>query len=56
MTGYDTALSLAVSSLMQKCLNILFLDVENFEPEGKTIGDYSLDSMIGAESRNWLFK
>ncbi len=32
------------------------IDLEDFELEGKSIRDYGLDSMIGAELRNWLFK
>jgi hypothetical protein len=32
------------------------MSVEDFELEGPSIGAYGLDSMIGAELRNWLFK
>jgi hypothetical protein len=55
-SGYDAALNLAAGSLMQKCSSILMIDLEDFELEGKSIRDYGLDSMIGAELRNWLFK
>lgn len=54
--GYDAALSMTAMHIMQKCASILMTAVEDFEPEGQSIGGYGLDSMIGAELRNWLFK
>lgn len=35
---------------------LLMLKPDVFEPEVLPIVDYSLDSMIGAELRNWIFK
>ncbi|KAJ5968858.1 hypothetical protein N7501_005106 [Penicillium viridicatum] len=32
------------------------MSVEDFALEGSSVGGYGLDSMIGAELRNWLFK
>ena len=29
---------------------------DEFEPDTKRISSYGLDSMIGAELRNWIFK
>ncbi|KUL88399.1 hypothetical protein ZTR_04915 [Talaromyces verruculosus] len=40
----------------QKLSHLLVLDLDIFEPHTKAIADYGLDSMIGAELRNWIFK
>lgn len=32
------------------------INVEDFQPEGRSIVSYGLDSMIGAEFRNWVSK
>ncbi|KAJ5214139.1 hypothetical protein N7449_001308 [Penicillium cf. viridicatum] len=32
------------------------MSVEDFALEGSSVRGYGLDSMIGAELRNWLFK
>lgn len=40
----------------QKLSRLLVLDLDIFEPHTKAIADYGLDSMIGAELRNWIFK
>ncbi|KAF6230377.1 hypothetical protein HO133_004719 [Letharia lupina] len=39
-----------------RCSSILMTAVEGFDFDGKSIAAYGLDSMIGAELRNWLFK
>ena len=54
--GYDAVLEMTAKSIMQKCGGILLIDVDDFEMDGPSIGDYGLDSMIGTELRNWLFK
>ena len=54
--GYDAALLMTASHIMRKCANILVMSPDDFELEGQSIGGYGLDSMIGAELRNWLFK
>lgn len=54
--GYDAAIAMAAQHVMQKCSSILMTPVEQFEFDGQSIGGYGLDSMIGAELRNWLFK
>jgi len=38
-----------------KLARILLLDVEDFEEE-RSVASYGIDSMIGAELRNWIFK
>ncbi|KAF8462360.1 hypothetical protein BDZ91DRAFT_662290 [Kalaharituber pfeilii] len=40
--------------LRQRIAVLLMLDLEQVE-EGKTVMEYGLDSMVGAELRNWLF-
>ncbi|KAJ2975101.1 hypothetical protein NUW58_g8450 [Xylaria curta] len=54
--GYTEALDKTAIYLMQKCATILMLPFETFKPNGPSIGDYGLDSMIGMEMRTWLFK
>ena len=39
-----------------KLARILLLDVEDFEEEERSVASYGIDSMIGAELRNWIFK
>ncbi|KAJ2990433.1 hypothetical protein NUW58_g2948 [Xylaria curta] len=39
-----------------KLSRILMLDVGEFEGEGRSIASYGIDSMIGSELRNWIFK
>jgi len=39
-----------------KLARVLMLDVEEFEEEGRSVASYGIDSMIGAELRNWIFK
>lgn len=39
-----------------KLSRILMLDLEDFEGEGRSVASFGIDSMIGAELRNWIFK
>ncbi|KAH8698986.1 putative polyketide synthase [Talaromyces proteolyticus] len=39
-----------------KLSRMLLVDLDDFEPDTKAIGDYGLDSMIGSTLRNWIFK
>jgi len=34
----------------------LLIAAEDFDLDGPSVASYGLDSMIGAEMRNWLFK
>ncbi|KAF7562295.1 hypothetical protein G7046_g1836 [Stylonectria norvegica] len=54
--GYAAALEIMASSIMQKCGSVLMLPIDGFELDGRSVGSYGLDSMIGAELRNWLLK
>lgn len=42
--------------VMQRCARILMLVLEDFDFDGASIASHGLNSMIGAELRNWLFK
>lgn len=39
-----------------KLSRMLVIDLEEFESDSRSVGDYGLDSMIGASLRNWIFK
>lgn len=55
--GYEAAVQMAGKHIMAKCGSILILPADQFEFEGgRSVSSYGLDSMIGAELRNWLFK
>ncbi len=54
--SFDTAIEVIAQHVMKRASNILMVPVESFELEGASIAGYGLDSMIGAELRNWLFK
>ncbi|KAM7193824.1 hypothetical protein V8F33_007613 [Rhypophila sp. PSN 637] len=54
--GYDAALTHTARHIMKKCGAILMIPADGFDMEGKSVGSYGLDSMVGAELRNWLFK
>lgn len=54
--GIEGALLAIAQHVMQKCSTILMLPADSFELEGQSIAAYGLDSMIGAELRNWLFR
>ncbi|KAL8982100.1 MAG: hypothetical protein Q9205_003293 [Flavoplaca limonia] len=41
---------------IEKLARLLLVDLDEFEPDVKPIAEYGLDSMIGAELRNWIFK
>lgn len=54
--GPETVLSAIAQHVVKRCSSILVTPVESFELEGRSISSYGLDSMIGAELRNWLFR
>lgn len=39
-----------------KLARVLMLDGEEFEEDGRSVASYGIDSMIGAELRNWIFR
>lgn len=54
--GQEGLVQAIADYLMKKCSSILMVPVEDFEFDSGSIASYGLDSMIGAELRNWLFK
>lgn len=42
--------------IMKRCSSDVMTPEDSFDFDGKSIGPYGLDIMIGAELRNWLFK
>lgn len=54
--GYTAALDLVSEHIINKCSAILLVPADAMQLEGKSVGAHGLDSMIGVELRNWLFK
>ena len=52
----DAAIEAIAMHIMKRCAAILLTPIDSFEMDGRSVADYGLDSMIGAELRNWLFK
>ncbi|KAK2596119.1 hypothetical protein QQS21_006466 [Conoideocrella luteorostrata] len=50
------ALEFTARHIIEKCSAILMTPTGSMELDGKSPGAYGLDSMIGVELRNWLFK
>ncbi|RYP76535.1 hypothetical protein DL770_007206 [Monosporascus sp. CRB-9-2] len=51
----EEAVQLARDHVVGKLSRMLLLDLEVFEVDSGSIASYGIDSMIGAELRNWLF-
>lgn len=54
--SFDEAVELVVAHFGEKLTRLLLLDPSRIQPEATAIADYGLDSMVGAELRNWIFK
>jgi len=50
------SVEVASEHFMDKLSRLLMVPRDEFEPDTKRISGYGLDSMIGAELRNWIFK
>ncbi len=50
------AIELTSQHIMAKLGRMLMLAADDFELDSKSIADHGLDSMVGAEFRNWVFK
>ncbi|KAK4240609.1 reducing polyketide synthase DEP5 [Achaetomium macrosporum] len=50
------AVAAVTEHFVGKLARMLLLDAGEFEPDVKSIASYGIDSMIGAELRNWIFK
>ena len=55
-TGRDEILTVIAQFIAQRVSRILLIAAEDFDLDGPSVASYGLDSMIGAEMRNWLFK
>ena len=54
--GPDAVIKATARHIMKRCSSILMADLDTFDYDGASIAAYGLDSMNGAELRNWLFK
>lgn len=54
--GADAAVDVVCDHIMQRCAGILLRNVDEFAADGPSIASYGLDSMIGSQLRNWLFR
>ncbi|KAJ5307079.1 hypothetical protein N7508_006094 [Penicillium antarcticum] len=52
----DEARGMVAEHFTTRLARLLLLESDVFEPDTIPIVDYGLDSMIGAELRNWIFK
>ncbi|KAJ5958028.1 polyketide synthase-nonribosomal peptide synthetase [Penicillium vulpinum] len=52
----DDIIAVIALYIAKRVGSILLISVEDFELNGPSIASYGLDSMIGAEMRNWLFR
>ncbi|KAI0886565.1 KR domain-containing protein [Annulohypoxylon maeteangense] len=52
----DEAISAVNEHFIDKLARMLMLDAEDINPDAGSIASYGIDSMIGAELRNWIFK
>jgi KR domain/Phosphopantetheine attachment site len=50
------AITAVTEHFIGKLARMLLLSADDFDPDVKSIADYGIDSMIGAELRNWIFK
>ncbi|KAF7590331.1 hypothetical protein BBP40_002981 [Aspergillus hancockii] len=54
--GVDAVLQAIGAAVVDKLSRMLLVSVEQFDFDGGSVASYGIDSMIGAELRNWLFK
>lgn len=54
--GPAAVLQTIATHVTKKLSTMLLIPAEAFEFEGSSVANYGLDSMIGADLRNWLFK
>ncbi|KAF3768157.1 hypothetical protein M406DRAFT_106902 [Cryphonectria parasitica EP155] len=52
----DLAVEAATKHVAARLVQLLMLDERSLDTRHKSVGSYGLDSMIGAEFRNWLFR
>ncbi|TQV96355.1 polyketide synthase [Cordyceps javanica] len=54
--GSAAAVQMAAGYIAKRVSIILMLSVDDIDLDGPSIASYGLDSMVGSEMRNWLFK
>jgi hypothetical protein len=54
--GRDEVILIIAQHIARRCSSILMVPIEDLDLNGPSIAGYGLDSMIGAEMRNWLYK
>ena len=50
------AIATVAEHFVNKLARMLLMDPEEFDTYNKSIASYGIDSMVGAELRNWIFK
>ncbi|KAL4749621.1 hypothetical protein BDW72DRAFT_194652 [Aspergillus terricola var. indicus] len=50
------AMDIVAEAVIGKLARMLLIEVEQIERDGRSIASYGVDSMVGAELRNWIFK
>ncbi|KAK2749193.1 Type I Iterative PKS [Myotisia sp. PD_48] len=50
------AIAITSEHFTEKLIRLLLLDRDEIQPDVRAIADYGVDSMIGVELRNWIFK
>ncbi|KAJ5712063.1 hypothetical protein N7488_006219 [Penicillium malachiteum] len=54
--GLEAMLQAMGQHVIKKLAGMLLISSESFEYDGNSIASYGIDSMIGAELHNWIFK
>ncbi|KAL8993489.1 MAG: hypothetical protein Q9169_006308 [Polycauliona sp. 2 TL-2023] len=52
----EAVLTVVSKHIARRMSEILMIPIEGLELDGPSLGNYGLDSMIGAELRTWIFK
>ena len=52
----NEAVDATTAHLVQRLSRLLMIEAAEFQVDTRSIGSYGLDSMIGAEFRNWVFR
>ena len=50
------AMDTVAEAMIGKLARMLLIEVEQIERDGRSVASYGVDSMVGAELRNWIFK
>ena len=50
------AMDTVAEAMIGKLSRMLLIEVEQIERDGRSVASYGVDSMVGAELRNWIFK